>query len=381
MSIEVTDQYYLEVSIADKKDFLSESDLKEFTIIEQAGNVLPKYELSFSSNDEELIALLNDGNTMNVQFGKSREDVADVKLNIGDLKSYRSSETEHEFKVTGILGHIAYANASKIKCSDKKSGVEVIAETVKESGFKFEGNISTSRDSQNWVQYNITSKNFVSQVALHSYLSNSFIATGITIDSRFVLKDIKKEVEAKNSKPDWRLIKDVSKDNDIDYVNQYIVENNSGFMNAMLANGKNMNINSLTDANYSEYSPEITPILALTQEVIRSKEMGKKYAGTKLQTGNAHDKYWEAYQNNLAKLASLSSFKLTVPCGNKYFPIKVLDVVFFKDSSTTNVNLANEYLTGLYLVSKVVRTIKGKALSTFIEICRESPNLVRNDAS
>jgi len=381
MAISVEGQYYLTISVAGKKDFIGETDLKEFTIIEKAGNTLPSFFLEFTSHEEELISILNDGNDITVQLGKTKDTLLDILITPTDLKSYRTSETEFSFTVTGLLAHLPYANAARAKCTEKKSGVAVMSDIAKEYGFKFEGNIETSKDSQNWVQYGIPSKLFLDEVWLHSYVNDSFVGMGISVDSRMIVKDMKKEIKAKNDAPDWRLVKVKSKENDITFLNNYIIENNSGLINSWVGSGRERMIYNLPAATFEKYSATPSPIIALSKETALNKDMGKKFSGSNILSGNQDDNFWKAHQENLTNLALLSSFKITVPCGNEFFPIKPLDVVFFKDMSVTNGLESNEYISGLYFTAKVVRTLKERVLSTYVEICRESPNLVRNNAS
>jgi len=381
MAIGVEGQFFLIASVEGKRDFIGVNDLTEFTIIEESGNNLPKFDLEFTSPDEELIAILNDGNSILMQLGLDKEELVDISIAPITLNCRRSSETEYTFAVSGILNHLSYVNSSEASSTDKKSGVAALSDLASKHGFKFAGNITSSKDSQNWTQYGISPRRFANELWLHSYVQDSFIGMGITSTSEMVVKDIKKEIQDNNDTPAWRFVKAEKKPNDVAYLNGYAITNNSGMINAWMGNGREMSISSLTDANYNIYGADVKPVMALTKEVIKNKDMTSKFGGSNIQTGSSHDKYWEAYQDNLTNLATLSSFKLTVPCGNRFFPVKILDLVFFKDSSLVNPSESSEYLSGLYLVSKVVRSIKGKSMQTYVDICRESPNLVSNNVS
>ena len=83
--IGVEGQYLFRFDIADRTDFISESNQGMLTIIEEAGNYLPTFNLSFKCQDDSIIPLLNERNELNITFGRTLEDMYQSKLAVTKL--------------------------------------------------------------------------------------------------------------------------------------------------------------------------------------------------------------------------------------------------------------------------------------------------------
>ena len=79
----VDNQYLVSFSLEGTtvlKDFIEEEDLLKFTIIEEAGNVLPSFELIFKLRKSSIISYLNEGNVVKFQFGVDKRKMSDCPL-------------------------------------------------------------------------------------------------------------------------------------------------------------------------------------------------------------------------------------------------------------------------------------------------------------
>jgi hypothetical protein len=176
-------------------------------------------------------------------------------------------------------------------------------------------------------------------------------------------------------------LKTTRADNHILFANGYSITDNSGVVTSLVGNGRDFTVDNLTSGITENHTTTVEPLLALTEETIRNLDSRGSNAGNFVQNGSTHANFWKAYQQNVASLLSLSGFQLLLDASSKYYPIRVMDLAYFSDISNVNLAESDDYTTGLYFVSKVVRTIKGNALTTLVELSRESANMVRNDAS
>ena len=122
------------------------------------------------------------------------------------------------------------------------------------------------------------------------------------------------------------------------------------------------------------------PLLALSRDLAQSKDIQKRNASLGIINENVHANYHEAYQRNLTNLLTLSSIALTATVvNNRFVPIRPLDSIMFKDTSTEGTGnvQTSEYYSGLYLASTVTRELKQKRYATTVEMCRESFNQVK----
>ena len=97
--IGVEGQYIFRFSIGEFEDFISNDDLVYFNLIEEAGNVLPTFELTFTSANEKLLSTLNEGNILQVSFGRELDHLIDVELIISKNNSNRAGEDLREFNL------------------------------------------------------------------------------------------------------------------------------------------------------------------------------------------------------------------------------------------------------------------------------------------
>jgi hypothetical protein len=371
--IGVDGQYLLRFTIGDQDDFVEEEDLILFKIIEESSNTLPTFEASFAIHDDELLPYLNEGNELKVSIGADKNDLADVTLVITKSKFTRSGESARVITISGLYSALEYISSPKVSISDKKSGIEVINDIVSPY-FTFDSNITKSEDSQNWVQTGINDKLFVDELSLHSYVSDSFIAVAISADGTFIVRDMKKML---NEDYKWRFGSDVEDpDRDIAISGDLPYESEVGFMNMWAGYQREMKLVDLEKGTESMATEEISPFLALSSKLMRNASVGKKTFEHNIICENVDPNYWNAYLRNLGHLAVFSGIQATVSFQGVFKDIKALDLVMLRDDAPdSSQNQSSDTLSGLWVVSKVVRTVQSKQFWTILEICRESLNM------
>jgi len=369
MAIEVQGQILLRFSVADYTDFIQESDLSVFLMIEESGNLLPTFQLSFYTLFEDIISYLHEGNEFIVSFGKDRNSLIDVPLHITKLIFHKSGRNKFYIRVNGVMKSIAYVTETHQR-SIKGSGIEVIKKIVSEYFIYPQSNLQKSDDSQVWLQPNITDKKFVNELWLHSYIPNSFIAVGISSDGYFIVKDIKADL-AEDVK--WRFGANIPYDSD------YVVEVDSGFINAWMGYGKELQVYDLEKGEENLIKEIPNPIIAQTLHMPRTN-ISSRFGGSEIQTGNQHTNYYKAYYQNLSQLASFNTVRLTVSYVNSFLNMRVLDRVHFKDIDIqdTGIARASEIISGYYYIQKISRNIANRQIATVVTLCRESLNQIRS---
>lgn len=367
-------QYLIQFSLNDLTDFVREDDLHYFTVIEEAGNVLPTFELSFDSNDDAIFSQLHEGNTLQVAFGKDRDQLFDVPLRAINPVATMSGLSKRRFSTSGLYSGLDYLENAKVSASDPLSGVEVIQAIVAKT-FTPDFNVASSKDSQVWLQPNCSDKKFVDDIWLHLDLTNSFAGVGISMDGRFILKDIKKDLRNAYK---WRFTKNIRNDNDLPYDQDFILSSLGGFVNAWHGYGRERRIYNMATGEDLSIIQNANPLMAITSAYSQAPEVSKRFGGSGVLTSNMHANYWDAYSRNIVNLAAFGKVKLTLSFNNRFVPIRVLDQVMFIDDDIQSARSeASEFNSGVYYVSKVVRSIQNRIFCTIVELCRESLNQLK----
>lgn len=372
----VNKQFIFKFSVGTFKDFLSLEDLIQFKTHEEAGGVLPTFDLTFNVNNPELSKQLNEGNTIKVSYGLDIENMVDTELFV--TKQFNINEggySNKTIRIVGVLDRFEFSNNPFMTISDKKSGVEVIND-VAGKYFKVDSNITASNDSQNWIQNNITDRAFLKILSLHSFLTDSFIGTAIGLDGKFILRDMKKKL---SDNFDWRFTQtpDVNKNNDITFDSDFLPVSDNGFINSWLGYGRKKNINTIEDGTTNEILESFKPLMALTSTLSRKATMEAKFAESGILNDNVHTNYHRAYLKNISNLAIFSSARITLTFQNLFKPIQLLDVAMFKTTESggdEQGSLSSEVYAGLYFVSKITRNVQDGTILTTVELCRESFN-------
>lgn len=396
MAIEVAGQFFFRFKLGDLEDFIHEDDLIEFTFIEQVGNVLPTFQLTFKTHSDSVLQLLNEANDLQVAFGQTVEELFEASLVTTRFESKKIGRNQRLVSAIGLLSAMDYLANKKIYISPKKSGIEVIKDVItgQRENLRVGGrvgqsdnttvliypdtNLQESSDLQNWIQPNRSDKQYVSDVWMHTSIPNSFVACGISSDAQFIIKDIGSLAGAKNAF-DWKFTTTPEDSNDIVYdpdTPELVAQ--TGFINQWLGYGREYLELSMEAGTSKLISDEARPILALTDQVARRAGQERRFHSTKMRNENVHPEYWSAYLRNLIGLATMGSIVQTVAYSNTFKPTRILDLVMFKDEdiSNPNINESASYHTGLYVISKVSRTLMNKQLATTVDICRESLNEV-----
>jgi hypothetical protein len=373
--IGVDGQYILSFTVGKEKDFIAPDELLIFSLIEEAGNALPTFQLSFLTVKDSILYSLNEQNSLNVSYGKTTQNTVTSRLVVTKLESNRVGENRRQITVIGLYAALGYLGTSKQFISDKKSGVAVMKDIVSPY-FVPDFNIDSSTDTQNWIQYNISDRKFVNDLWLHADLGDSFPTIGISSDVRFILKDVLKDI---NKDYKWRFTtRNEDAKRDILYDTDPAFSLDTGLINNWVGYSREKLVYNMEEGSSAFVKEEVEPTLSLANKLVKTADVEKRFASVGVINENVHENYWKSYQKNLASLAQFSSMKLTLSFRDKFVPIRILDLcMYMEEEIEGNADQASEYHSGLYFVTKVSRTIANSTFVTLVQICREAPNKVR----
>ena len=358
--------------IANKIDFIEDRELQAFVLIEEAGNSLPSFQLTFTTSDESILHLLHEENDLKVSYGKDQNNLLTSILVPLKIESARVGENKRQITCSGLYSALLFLGNSNLFLSSKKSGLEVLKD-IASKYFKVIGNVDKSKDSQVWIQHNITDRTFLNNLWLRSDLGDSFPSIGITSDGRFVLKDTLKFLKEDY---DWRFVtelKDTTKD--ILYDPDPVFSFDSSLVNNWTGYGRQKLIYNPEEGTTTYVKELADNFIANNKSVVKREGIEKRFAAIGVVNDNVHPNYHSSYQYNIANLAQLSSLKLTLSFSGEFKDVKVLDkVLYLEDSVNDLTNKSAEYHSGTYIVSKVSRSFSTRVLTTLVQICREAPN-------
>jgi len=368
--IGVKGQYSTQFSLGDEKefaDFLSDDDLLAFTIIEEAGNNLPSFELAFTTTNSRLLSRLTEGSVLKYIFGiDDNKSTTLLKVLKKDIIKQGDS---YRVDVKGLYNAFNFVSNNQIKIYPKMSGVEVIKSSASMYFNTSKFNISKSNDVQTWMQPNIPDKKFINNVWMHSYIPGSFLATGITISGEYILKDVIKSIK---DKPKWKLVfRSPKEKNEIPCNADYSVSSESGFINQWVGYGRTTDIRKLEAGE--DYRITATPSTKIANSAkLDRADIPNRVSQFAVLNDNVHEYYWQAYYQNLTYLALMSNIRIIIGYDGLFLPdMRVLDIAMLEERDIGK-ELAQEQLAGLYVITKISRTYTQQNIHTNLEINREA---------
>jgi hypothetical protein len=366
----INSQYVLKFSLGPLNDFIANQNLISYTIVEQVGNMLPNFELIFVAHDDEILSYINEGNTLKVAMGVDEDNLIDNDLVITRVNISKVGDGRRRILLIGVQDSLGYLSNTKMQITAAKSGVEVVSDVVSDY-FTTDFNVLSSSDSQNWIQPNIPDREFVNQVALHSYLPTSFIATAITADGDFRLMDMKRKMK---SGFNWRFSQETENDYDIPYSGYFPIDINTGLINNIAGYGRDRLVNEIEEGTSAIQYEDTSPIMSQST-LSRNTSIDRRATEDRFTNDNVHDNYWKAADRNRQHQLVFSSVRTTVTFVNFFKAIKPLDIAMYVDEGVgLETDDIAEHQSGYYVVSKVARNIVGDTFSTVVELVRESFN-------
>jgi len=373
--ISIGEGIILKFKFEDNEDFLDAGDLITFMVVEDAGNILPTFKLIFKTRDIKVISYLNEGATIQASFGG--KDLATIPINLVCI-SVVMSRTGYNFfsiAITGIYDALNYLIKPQIRILPNQSAIETLNSVVSEY-FTTDFDPTSSEDSQSYIQHNITDKKFAQHLVEQAKFSDSACISGITFDGFFRIRDLKTLA----SKPyAWKFTKEV-KDSakDICYTGEAVLESSSGILNSISGYGRKIYALNYDSGLSSIESESTTSVFSNSKAPSRKDSVSERMGAIVPISENMDSEFYNTKLRNSMYNTTCSAYKKTVRFIRCFKRVRILDLVMLSETSINN-NNSLDYTSGLYVITKVVRTLSAGIFQTTCELCRESLNDARGD--
>lgn len=363
-------------------------NLQGLELIEVAGVGLPMIQGNIVIEDPHVRSLFHEGNKVTVSYSIGNDDKDDTIDTRFTLTRIVTSRTNHQYNVafTGVYDAPRYLVTHKQRAFANMSAVEAIL-TVARDHFGadyIDANIEKSEDRMTWLQAAVTDKKFIANTWFHADLPDSFPMIAITADGRFRLRDLKTMVKEEGIKPTWEFYQradesDPDVNNKVWYHGDYLIDNNSGFMNHWLGYGNELDMRDQDLGEYETVLEHSAPQLAKASAFPRSAAADGRKGVPRYVNDNMYPRYWHAYQHNTTQLALYSTISVKLNYDSKLHKnMRVLDLVYFAEVDSTVSQFDNPH-TGLYIISKLSRKFSKNKVVTTVELSRETLTDIEGD--
>jgi hypothetical protein len=380
MAIEIVGQYYLKIDIGNREDFIMPNNLKKFVLIEEAGNVLPVFELYcvVDETDSDLWKVLNENQDVKITMGKDSNNTESGTFYITKLKIFPNATNNVELALTGMLKQINYIAKRYNEITDEKNSIDVIKDKAGQYFTVDIGDVQTN-DKQYWINYNLSDKFFINQLWLHGKPKTTTYGIAILMDDTFRIRYLQPKNNNQKSY-DWRFIVERTEDTDIDIGADYTYKSENGFLNIIGGYGKTKKIHELEKQDYTDIESKDGEIFfANTDTLNKNTDVEKKVTRLAPINENTHKDYWQAYIDNVTQLCTTSTLSFTNSFYQRYEKIHPLDVIMVQHPDKEH--KVFDYISGLYIITKVVRNIDAQGLVIHVVANRETPNKIEQSKS
>ncbi len=365
-TIGISGQWEYDFSIDGNSDFLDPKNIKLFSCIEEIGNVIPAYKFVFEANDPKLLDYLKDKSVLTTSYGVNGNRTPSIDWTISKRRVNRSTEGKYFVTITGLLNVLPYITQHHIKVFDKLSSTDVMQKVLKKEFNTVNFNCDKFQDKQYWIQPNITNRRFIENLLRHSYKSDDFLVTYISMFNEFQAINAKKMMEQSP-------VATIGYNQGTSFQSDYTFESRSGFIAGWM--GKNR-----TRINNKFESGETEPITikfdSFNPNDERNKDLGHRHSLDGIQTENHHTNYWKAEVQNLAGKSYYSNNIIEVRYAESIIDaVKPMDIIqFMDDELDSNKKKACESTGGKWIVGKVVVDVNVKDLTKSLILYRPNNN-------
>nr|DAF93675.1 MAG TPA: hypothetical protein [Myoviridae sp. ctshb19] len=293
--------------------------IENILIMEGFGMGLPTMRLSLYDEKETLSRDLNlkEGTTIAIRLGKTADSAPELKFRVFGWGRHRNSSGK-VLNVVCILDAPKFGAGSFAE-SFEGSSANVMQQIAERSGLRFEGPSGGTKDTQVWINANLTRMSFSEDVAMRGYMSDSScMARCVRMDGTLVYKDL---MAVLKEQPKNTLIhnKDGSgvTGNAVD-VREAKDRSYSGLFAHFVNYGHKLFGHDFGEQEFSIESIEVdapsaagVPVNAEVLATLNDRGARVTYAGFDPGTGpdegfNIHEKYERAYYQNVRMLSLLS---------------------------------------------------------------------------
>jgi hypothetical protein len=375
--IEVSGAYVFDIEIGKYKNFIMWDDLIEFSLHEEAGCVLPYFDLSFKFNIDDIRNYLVENNPIIITFGTNKNDAQTLPFRIVKKDINKLGQGYWMAKVYGRYNAIPFIQETGTS-SIKGTATEAIKSTVAKY-FRFETNVVEGEDDsyQTWLRCKKTASSFVTEeMWSHSNIKDTFTAVSITKDGKFRFMNMGRLM---TTDPKWVFTYNTpEKRGDVRVSGSPDLLNDTGVVNMLTQNKKNIIYNMDTGIT-EDYTLERKPLLATTSTIEQNSSTIKDSTNY-ITNSNVHDNYWQSFNRNIGLLTFFSGVRTIISYLDTLIPnMEVLDMSQFLDYNPNNPQETEGLYSGKYIIAGIHRVIgASKNLQTHVVLSREALNQVKD---
>lgn len=374
MTIGTQGQYLLSVSLGDKDDFLKEDKFNSFKLIENIGLSLPYWELNFDCVFPELLRYFNETQPITIQIGTTTNDLKPLQLVIKKPIVVPQSTQSHSVILRGFTSMHSYLDKEHMASYSQQTTYKLAQQIAAKYNLKFMSNIEDTSDLMDYLQPGISDFKFLFTEWLHSYYAdNDIIIPTITTNDVLSFNSLSKLIADSDPEKLTTFITGKPEKDEIQ-----VDANQGGDSSASMSNSfgsyvKDRYIFNIEDGMLTHINVEnSTPIISESKTTSVDSSISKS-SGFFVQSSNVHENYYKQELINTQKFFSIQATKQWVSVPEKLLS-KVYpgDLVMFMSKKTNG--QIDDAVSGMYLVSKKVTSIKNRKVHTNLLLTRENMN-------
>ena len=375
MTIEVKNQFILQLDLPNKKDFVAVQDFKELCYYEQAGMMLPAITLTFTVRDESILDYLNSGNLLTIGLGRTAEKMITMVFKLVLDNSAKRPSVGQEVTLSGVYYNNDFTINNTSKVLGNMSSLEVV-NSVGKKYFNIVTNITKTNDRQNHEITN-TVWGFLQDVCSNAYINdNTFITSAFDSNNLYFydMQKLFKDIVNKKIYPKvFSKTSASSEDSGIINYNSAIIKNNYGLINKFIKQ----------DTSFYEYDWETYSIKSFRNNLTSYTAMdtnsinmagGTKVYSYRYSLNNGHANACKARSQNIRNMALYSSLVTYISFGGQFKSLHLLEPVIIDTTGDARHQ-------GINIVSGITYQITSNRLLTNVTLVREGANAIKGATS
>lgn len=369
--IGIDGQFLLRIDLDGNEDFITEADLINFVIQEEAGGTLPTFNLAFRSENESLVYKFQEGVSLSISLGATNNNMVDYELQIVNV-SLQKSQINYTVELVGMLDSLDYLSQGNTKIFPETDAISTLKEISSKYFTWAKGNITKSMDRQKWIQYGLTDKKMVHNLWLRCDIGDNDVPLlGISGNKEIIVKSLRQSLTSFS----WNFTtREDDHNNTIQITPDYGVENLGAFINGWLGYGRKKPIYMFEEGEETENLFKATPFIAIASEIKRAQGIEYKTTEVGIIGENTHKKYWESYYSNLTNLATMSTLNINISFINEFKELGLLDYVSFFDKTVKSDEGVLSPYSGGYFITRITRQVRDRTLYTQVQLTRDGLN-------